>query len=79
MSEMEDLVGGFEIEIRQSLLQEMVVDAQQTRPSLCETWGGKLRHKNKKPKQVVTLRGEVQVERDYYQCEKCKRGYFPHG
>jgi len=77
MSEMEDLVGEFEIEIRQSLLQEMVVDAQQARPGLCETCAGKLRYKGKKPKQVVTLRGEVRVERDYYQCETCGTGYFP--
>ncbi len=28
MDEMEDLVGEFEIEVRQSLIQEMVVDSQ---------------------------------------------------
>ncbi|NOG50607.1 MAG: hypothetical protein HND48_15155 [Chloroflexi bacterium] len=49
MSEMEDLVGDLEIELRQSLLQEMVVDAQQTRPGLCERCGGKLRYKGKSP------------------------------
>jgi hypothetical protein len=27
----------------------------------------------------VTLRGEVEVERDYYYCDTCKRGYFPPG
>ena len=79
MSEMEDLVGDFEIEIRQSLLQEMVIDVQEIRPGLCETCGGKLRYKGKKPKQVATLRGEVTVERDYYQCETCGTGYFPPG
>ena len=26
---------------------------------------------------MVTLRGEVKVERDYYHCEWCKRGYVP--
>jgi YgiT-type zinc finger domain-containing protein len=79
MSEMEDLVGEFELEVRQSLLQEMVVDAQETKSGLCETCGGKLRYKGRKTKQVVTLRGEVVVERDYYQCERCGTGYFPPG
>jgi len=77
MSEMEDLVGDFEIEVRQSLMQELVADTQVSHSGLCEACGGKLRYKGKKPKQVVTMRGEVKVERDYYQCEQCRRGYFP--
>jgi YgiT-type zinc finger domain-containing protein len=79
MSEMEDLVGGFEIELRQSFMQELVADAQATQHGLCEACGGKLRYKGKKSKQVVTVRGEVAVERDYYQCERCGTGYFPPG
>jgi hypothetical protein len=79
MSEMEDLVGDFEVEVRQSLLQEIVADVQAEKRGLCEACGGRLRYKGKKPKHVVTLRGEVRVERDYYQCEGCGKGYFPPG
>jgi uncharacterized protein with PIN domain len=79
MSEMEDLVGEFELEVRQSLMQEMVADCQERQSGLCETCSGKLRYKGKKPKRVVSLRGEVTVERDYYQCETCGAGYFPPG
>ena len=43
MSEMEDLVGEFELEVRQSLLQEMVAESQERQSGLCETSGGKLR------------------------------------
>ena len=77
MSEMEDLVGALEVNLRQGLMQEMVDEAQSQATGLCPSCGGKLRYKGKKPKQVVTLRGEVKVERDYYHCERCKRGYFP--
>jgi uncharacterized protein with PIN domain len=77
MSEMEDLVGDFEVDIRQSLMQEMVADAQVDKRGFCEACGGRLRYKGKKPKQVVSVRGEVKVERDYYQCETCGTGYFP--
>ncbi|MBI5668058.1 MAG: hypothetical protein HZC41_08610 [Chloroflexi bacterium] len=76
---MEDLVGDFESEIRQSLMQEMVADAQVTQQGLCEPCGGKLRYKGKKSKHVVTGRDEVVVERDYYHCEQCGIGYFPPG
>jgi uncharacterized protein with PIN domain len=79
MSEMEDLVGEFEADVRQSLMQEIVADAQVDHPGLCEACGGRLRYKGQKPKQVVTMRGEVKVERDYYQCETCGTGYFPPG
>jgi uncharacterized protein with PIN domain len=79
MSQMEELVGDFEVAVRQSLMQEIVADAQADNRGLCEACGGKLRCKGKKPKQVVTLRGEVKVERDYYQCETCGKGYFPPG
>lgn len=79
MDEMEDLVGEFELEVRQSLMQEIIADTQKAQAGLCETCHGKLRYKGKKPKRVVTLRGEVMVERDYYQCETCGSGYFPPG
>jgi DNA-directed RNA polymerase subunit RPC12/RpoP len=79
MSEMEDLVGEFEVAVRQALMQEIIRDTQVDNRGLCETCGGKLRYKGKKSKQVVTLRGEVVVERDYYQCERCGGGYFPPG
>ena len=79
MNEMEDLVGDFELEVRQALMREMVADVQETPKGLCQTCGGKLRYKGKKSKRVVTLRGEVTVDRDYHQCETCGSGYFPPG
>jgi len=45
----------------------------------CEGSGGKLSHKGKRQKWVVTPAGEVQVARDYYYCEGCQRGFFPPG
>ena len=39
-------------------------------------WGN-LSYKGKRTKWVVTRAGEVQVARDYYYCEGCRRGFFP--
>ena len=44
----------------------------------CPECGGKLKDKGKRAKWVLTQAGEVQVERDYYYCERCKAGFFPH-
>jgi ribonuclease HII len=45
----------------------------------CPICGGKLRRKGRKEKVVVSLAGEVKVERDYYYCPNCQRGFFPPG
>lgn len=77
MSEMEDLVGRLEIDLGESMMQELVDEAQTQPGGVCPDCGKGLRYKGKKPRRVVTLRGEVEVERDYYRCETCQRGYFP--
>ena len=46
---------------------------------ICEQCGQEMRYKGKKPKKVQTLSGEVTVERSYYHCTRCQRGFFPPG
>ena len=79
MSEMEGLVGDLEKDIGQAMMQELVEDSQVMSSGLCPKCQGKLRYKGKKPKQMITLRGEIEVERDYYLCQACGSGYFPLG
>ena len=45
----------------------------------CPVCGGKVRRKGRKAKVVVSLAGDVKVERDYYYCPHCQRGFFPFG
>jgi YgiT-type zinc finger domain-containing protein len=77
LSEMEHLVGEMDSDLRQAVMQTLVEESQTQGQGLCPTCGGKVRHKGKRPKQVVTVRGEVVVERDYYLCSACGAGYFP--
>jgi uncharacterized protein with PIN domain len=79
ISEMEALVGELEMDLRQTWMQELVDETYRPETSVCEACGGKLRAKGKKSRRIVTLRGEVEVQRDYYYCDRCKRGYFPPG
>ena len=79
MSEMEDLVGKLQADLMQQLMQTLIQENQAETNGLCPDCGGKLRYKGKKPKQVITVRGEVTVDRDYYKCEACESGYFPPG
>lgn len=76
LTEIEDVIGDLEIDFRQRVLNE-VVGEQQTETLLCPDCGGKLRNKGRRSKRLVTLRGETEIERTYYQCEDCGKGIFP--
>lgn len=76
LSDIEAVVGASEADFRQRALEEIVA-MQQESVRTCPLCGGQLRNKGKRKKRVVTLRGETEIERNYYQCETCQTGYFP--
>ena len=78
LSEIEQVVGGSEADFRQAALEEIIAMQQET-PTTCPLCGGSLTNKGKRHKHVVSLRGETTIERTYYQCQQCGRGYFPPG
>lgn len=78
LSEIEQMVGQPEAAFRQAVLDELLV-VQQSKPSNCPLCGGKLENKGKRRRHVVSLRGEAEIERCYYQCQTCDQGYFPPG
>jgi hypothetical protein len=79
MTEMEDLVGDLETDFRQAVLQELVDESQEQAKGLCPSCQGKLRNKGKRRKRLITVRGEIEVERDYYVCLNCGAGFSPSG
>ncbi|MGB7337435.1 MAG: hypothetical protein WBC91_00975 [Phototrophicaceae bacterium] len=76
ITEIEDVIGDLEADFRKRVLNE-VMGEQETNLASCPDCGGKLRNKGKQAKRLVTLRGEVDVKRNYYQCEACGKGIFP--
>ena len=78
LSEIEAVIGVSAADFRQGVLAELVADQQAT-ATTCPDCGGALHNKGHRRKRVVTLRGEVDIERTYYQCRACGRGYFPPG
>lgn len=66
-------------QVKASVLAGLVANTPaMTAGDKCPQCGGKLKAKGKRSKWVFTQAGEVQVERDYYYCEQCKTGFFPH-
>lgn len=78
ITEIEDVIGDLESDFRQRVLSE-IVDQQEAKLVRCPACGGKLRNKGKHRKRIVSLRGETDIERIYYQCEGCGERIFPPG
>ena len=76
ITEIEDGIGELETDFRERVLKD-IMGEQESHVVSCSDCGGKLRNKGKQAKRLVTLRGEVDVKRNYYQCEACGRGIFP--
>lgn len=81
LTDIERLVGALGDELLPGVTQALVNDAQQRTQAgvRCPTCDEAMHYKGRKPKQVVTMRGEVVVERAYYYCRRCRRGFFPSG
>ena len=69
-------------EAGQRVMQELTVDlvneeAATERGTKCPECGHKLRDKGKRKRELVTETGEVSLERGYYYCPTCRKGFFP--
>ena len=53
--------------------------AEEGAADICPECGQKMRYKGQKARKVVTETGEVDLERAYYYCPKCRKGFFPPG
>jgi hypothetical protein len=79
-------VEGKVLELRQRLSEQMgqvVIENQEAvRPvpgPRCGGCGQEMRYKGLKENIVSSWVGELTLERGYYYCEKCRRGFFPPG
>lgn len=80
MSDMEALTGDMGQALMQGTMQSLS-ESQQAEPNEvgCEQCNTPMHKRGKRKKQVVTLRGEIEVERQYYVCPCCGAGTFPPG
>lgn len=76
LSQIEDVVGKSELDFRQKVLEE-VIGIQEAKCEGCPKCGGQVKNKGKRQKQVISLRGEVEIERSYQECQACGHRYFP--
>lgn len=52
-------------------------EEQAEEEGVCPECGGKARYKGRKVRDVVMETGEIRLERAYYYCPTCRKGFFP--
>lgn len=77
LSEIEAVITEAQKEMGEGLLNEILEVQELAQKPVCPSCGGRLRKKGKRRKQVLTVHGESQIEREYYQCLNCGAGIFP--
>jgi len=66
----------------ESLVTGIVARQEKRQPAekqICDQCGEQMENKGLKRKGTESRVGEIEIEREYYYCVKCKRGYFPPG
>lgn len=78
MTDIENFVGEMGHEVTQSATQT-IAQHEQSEPSemICEACQIRMQKRGKRKKRIVTKRGEIELERQYYVCPHCNKGVFP--
>ena len=78
MTDIENLVGEMGHEVTQGATQAIAQREQaEFSEVICETCQVRMHKRGKRKKQVVTKRGEIELERQYHVCPECNAGVFP--
>lgn len=81
LSDMEQAAGVLEERLGRATVQTLLneASARVAEPVLCLDCGGRMQQRGRRTKQLVTIRGEVELKRAYYVCPKCGSKRFPPG
>jgi len=81
LSEIEEMALKVRQEVGQTITQTLAGEesAQQEVEVVCQECQQVMGYKGRKRKWLKTRSGDVQIERPYYYCEQCRKGYFPPG
>lgn len=80
MSDMEHFIGEMGQDMMQGAMQD-IARSEQVEPTnvICMNCEIAMQKRGKRKKHVLTKRGEIELERQYYVCPRCGHGAFPPG
>jgi hypothetical protein len=80
LTEIEDVVLMLRKRMGERMTGVVVEDQEAVRPvpgPTCKTCGQEMRYKDMKKVRVGGRMGEIELERGYYYCDRCRSGLFP--
>ena len=78
LSDIERLVRAAGEAVMERFTEDLVAEeAQKPQSWVCPECAKKMRYKGRKERDLVTETGEVRLERAYYYCPTCRKGFFP--
>ena len=79
LSDMEQATGVMGKKIMNQSLQKLAQENQAvpSNKENCRACGTKMYRRGKRKKRIETLRGEIEIERQYLVCPNCGESYFP--
>ena len=82
LSQIEEVVLELRQQLSERMAQEVIASQEAKQPAIgppCPKCGEKMTYKGQKKVTPRTWIGEMEIERGYYHCGKCKEGFFPLG
>jgi len=82
LRQIEEAVLELRQQLSETMAQEVIASQEARQPAIgprCPKCGAKMTYKGQKKVTPQTWVGEVEIERGYYHCGKCKVGFFPPG
>ena len=82
LSQMEETVEELKFELTSLLVESMIEvqgEASKGPGPMCADCGGEMYSKGQKRRRVLTSQGEIELERSYHYCDRCRGGTFPPG
>ena len=80
LSEIEDIAMDIGAKVEEQVSQSLVEEGRAAVPGpVCAECGAEMHYKGQKKRNVQSRSGTIQLERAYYYCERCRRGFFPPG
>jgi hypothetical protein len=80
LADIEEVVLKAEQALAEAFASELLAESGQAAGPewpTCPRCGRRGQAKGKRRRRVVTTRGEASVEREYYHCQHCRKGFFP--
>lgn len=82
MTQIENIILKIRQQLGEKMAQSLLVRQEKRQPTekmICPNCRSELENKGQKKNRIESQIGSIQLERSYYYCPECRKGFFPPG